>query len=114
MIVADSVASLLEVAAERIPDVDAVVDDDESLTYGELSERVAALARRIESVTRPQEPISILIPPSVDAVVALHAIARSGRVAIALDEQRAAVGHVDVHAACRRTCGPDRGRPRGW
>src|SRR5262249_35355815 len=37
-------------------------------------------------VTRPQEPIAILIAPSVDAVVALHAVARSGRVAVALDE----------------------------
>jgi acyl-coenzyme A synthetase/AMP-(fatty) acid ligase/thioesterase domain-containing protein len=84
--VADSVASLLEATAERMPDADAVVADHESVTYGELRERAAALARRIESVTRPHEPVGMLVSPSVDAVVALHAIARSGRVAVVLDE----------------------------
>ena len=103
MIVADSVASLLDAAAERMPDAEAVIDDDESVTYGELHERAAALARRIESVTRPQEPIAILIPPSVGAVVALHAVARSGRVAVALDESapRAVTTSFMRHAGAR-------------
>jgi acyl-coenzyme A synthetase/AMP-(fatty) acid ligase/thioesterase domain-containing protein/acyl carrier protein len=64
MMVADSLASLLE-----------------------LSERASSLARRIEALTQAQEPVAVLVPPSVGSVVAFHAIARSGRVAVPLDER---------------------------
>jgi len=103
VIVADSLASLLDSAAERVPDADAVVDDHESVTYGELCERASFLARRIESLTRPQEPVAILMPPSVGSVVAFHAVARSGRVVVPLDERapRAVTSGFMEHAGAR-------------
>ncbi|AXU12464.1 non-ribosomal peptide synthetase [Streptomyces clavuligerus] len=77
--------------AARTPDRTAVVACDTEgrrhrLTYEEFHGRVAALARRLrEAGIRPEECVPVLLPRSVDFLVAVHAVHAAGGAYVPVD-----------------------------
>jgi amino acid adenylation domain-containing protein len=70
----------------RTPDATAVVFESESLTYRELDARVAALAGRLAAAgAGPGRIVAVALPRSLDLVVALHAVVRTGAAYLPLD-----------------------------
>ncbi|WP_189226196.1 non-ribosomal peptide synthetase, partial [Saccharothrix coeruleofusca] len=74
--------TLPELLAEQIaatPDATALACGEDNLTYRELGERVDDLARRLVARgARPGTFVAVVLPRSVDAVVTLLAVLRSG------------------------------------
>jgi long-chain acyl-CoA synthetase len=65
--------------ADSKPDFTAVMDKENSLTYGELNSEVARKAGMIAGMgLRAYEPVGLLFPNSVNAVTWMLAIAREG------------------------------------
>ena len=70
------------------PEAPAVRFRDESLTYGELEARVAALARRLCAMgVAGGTPVAVCMERSIELVVALHAILRSGGAYVPIDPE---------------------------
>lgn len=70
-----TMAELLRRNADRVPGRAAVQSDGESLSYGELSERVTVLRDRLlEAGVRPGETVVVTTARSVNALVALLAV----------------------------------------
>ncbi|MEU1473613.1 AMP-binding protein, partial [Streptomyces sp. NPDC005761] len=83
--VADVVA-LFEARAEATPDAVAVVFEDTAVTYAELDERAARLAGSlIERGVGPEQFVAVALPRSVDLVVALLAVLKTGGAYLPLD-----------------------------
>ncbi|HEX8697002.1 MAG TPA: amino acid adenylation domain-containing protein, partial [Longimicrobium sp.] len=81
-----SVHELFALQAERTPDAVAVVSGDRSLTYAELDARARRLARRLRSRgVGPDARVAILMPRSVELVVAELAVLRAGAAYVPLD-----------------------------
>ncbi|MEY2454617.1 MAG: hypothetical protein QOD92_4191 [Acidimicrobiaceae bacterium] len=102
--VATLVAALAEHATTS-PDRRAVSDDSRALTYAQLDHEVAVLAEEIASHSpSPGAPLGVLVDQGVDAVVALYAVMRAGRIALPLDNAapsdavRAIIGHAGAAA----------------
>lgn len=71
--------SLLFGQIDRYPDRIAVVVGDRSVTYRELGEITAALARRLVAAgVRPGDVVLVQLPQSLDVVLALLAVLRAG------------------------------------
>ncbi len=79
-----AVHALFEAQARRTPDAIAVVDGGESLTYAELDARANGLARHLR-VGRAGEMVAILIPRSLELVVAELAVLKAGAVYVPID-----------------------------
>ncbi|MFD4636955.1 amino acid adenylation domain-containing protein [Lentzea sp. NPDC058436] len=81
--------TLVDLFAEqvaRVPDTVAVVCGDESLTFAELDARTDALARHLAAQgVGPEVRVGIVLPRSVDVVVALLAVWKAGGVAVLVD-----------------------------
>ncbi|WP_153812724.1 non-ribosomal peptide synthetase [Streptomyces sp. SUK 48] len=82
-------ASLPEAFAARVarePDAPAVVMGERSLSYAELDERTDRLARRLlgEGI-RAGDPVVLFLERSLEAVVALLAVVKTGAVYVPLD-----------------------------
>ncbi|WP_417282112.1 amino acid adenylation domain-containing protein [Antrihabitans spumae] len=78
------------VAAEvaRVPDQRAVVAADRSMSYADFGIRVRALAGALrEHGLRPEECVPVLLPRSVDLVVAVHAIVAAGGAYVPVDPE---------------------------
>ncbi|MFG3003155.1 amino acid adenylation domain-containing protein, partial [Streptomyces calvus] len=83
-----SVPELFEAQVARTPDAVAVVLGDSVVTYAELGVRVDRLARLL--VARgagPERVVAVVLPRSVDLVVALLAVLRSGAAYVPVDPE---------------------------
>ncbi|MGW5572497.1 AMP-binding protein [Nocardia thailandica] len=70
----------------RTPDAVAVAAGEHVLTYAELEDRVYALAARLaERGVGPETTVAVVLPRSVDLVVALHAVLVAGGAFVLLD-----------------------------
>ncbi|MDQ0791845.1 non-ribosomal peptide synthetase [Streptomyces sp. B1I3] len=74
--------------AARTPDAVAVRDEHTSLTYAELDARADALAHVLrERGAGCEDRVALAVPPSVDTVVAMLAVLRSGAAYLPVDPQ---------------------------
>ncbi|MEU4345916.1 amino acid adenylation domain-containing protein [Streptomyces sp. NPDC023838] len=71
----------LDPVAAHHPSLPALLCGARRLTYGELDERVASLAKRLRaSGVRPGQPVAVVLPRGADSVLALLACLRTGAV----------------------------------
>src|ERR1700728_1628280 len=93
--------SRIQTRVTESPDNRAVCFGDQSLTYGDLWRRSAGLASQLrERGIGPDQRVVVCIPPSVDAIVAIIAVLRSGGayLPIATDTPSALIRHVVADA----------------
>ncbi|MDN3354915.1 non-ribosomal peptide synthetase [Actinomadura sp. DC4] len=77
---------LFEAQAARTPDAPAVVSDDVTLTYAELSARANRLAHHlIERGAGPEKVVALALPRSAELVVAVLAITKTGAAYLPID-----------------------------
>ncbi|WP_179285695.1 non-ribosomal peptide synthetase [Streptomyces sp. NBS 14/10] len=82
------VPELFEAQVARIPDAVAVVCEGQELTYGELNVRANRLARYlIKRGAEPEQLVGVALPRSVDLVVALLAVMKSGAGYVPVDPE---------------------------
>ncbi|MHA3022899.1 non-ribosomal peptide synthase/polyketide synthase [Mycobacterium sp. BMJ-28] len=82
----DTIADLLAQRATRCPDDTALVFGAQRLTYAELDDRVNRLARLlIAHGARPEQVVALALPRSVEMVVALFAVLRTGAAYLPLE-----------------------------
>ncbi|MEE2059059.1 amino acid adenylation domain-containing protein [Rhodococcus artemisiae] len=113
-----SVDALVRMQVERTPKSEAICSDAGThLSFAEFDESVNRLARvLIERGVRVGDTIAVLLPRSIDAVVAVAAVVRTGaayvpidpnypadRVAYVLDDSGATLAVVDAAAFTRHT-----------
>ncbi|GAC66273.1 non-ribosomal peptide synthetase [Gordonia soli] len=78
---------LLDEAARRFPDESALVDaHGPTLAYADLQTRAEAGAQTLADLgVGPESVVGVMVPRSVDQVVALHAITRAGAAFVPID-----------------------------
>ncbi|MFJ5305072.1 non-ribosomal peptide synthase/polyketide synthase [Streptomyces sp. NPDC088350] len=82
----DTIAELLAAQAERTPDERALVFGERSMTYAELDAAVNRMARLlIERGAGPEKVVALGLPRSLDMVVALFAVLRTGAAYLPLE-----------------------------
>ncbi|MFI9392710.1 non-ribosomal peptide synthase/polyketide synthase [Streptomyces bauhiniae] len=82
----DTIADLLAAQAARTPDARALVCGEQTLTYAELDAAVNRLARLlIERGAGPERIVALGLPRSLDTVVALFAVLRTGAAYLPLE-----------------------------
>ncbi|MET7767149.1 amino acid adenylation domain-containing protein [Nocardia sp. NPDC005366] len=83
---APTLASLLAAAAEANPDGIAVLCDGVTLTYRELDARSSQLARMLlERGARPESAVAVALPRSIDSILAVWAVAKTGAAFVPID-----------------------------
>ncbi|MEV4125504.1 amino acid adenylation domain-containing protein [Nocardia sp. NPDC049707] len=81
-----TLADLLSAAVARDPDATAVVFDGQQLSYRELDERSNRLARLlVQRGVGPEDIVAIGMPRSVDSVLAVWAVTKSGAAFLPID-----------------------------
>ncbi|MFR9754123.1 AMP-binding protein, partial [Nocardia sp. 004] len=87
-----TLVSLLDAAVAAGPgEVALVADGGESVTYGELDVRVNRLARYLMSLgVGPESRVGLVLRRSVDLVVAMYAVAKSGGAYVPVDPDQPA------------------------
>jgi len=80
-----SYATLFESVAAAVPDEPAVNDGVAALTYRELDERSAALARGLQDLGADEAPVAVLTRCDAAALVTDLGVLRSGRPIVVLD-----------------------------
>lgn len=99
-----TVGHLLDRAAERSPDHDAVVFPDTRTTYGELSQLTDAMARSFAGLGIERgDKVGILMANRLEFVIAFIAAAKLGAVPVPINARYKAyeLGHVISHADVR-------------
>ncbi|MFI6406277.1 non-ribosomal peptide synthase/polyketide synthase [Streptomyces sp. NPDC050548] len=82
----DTIADLLAAQAERTPDERALVFGERSMTYAELDAAVNRTARLlIDRGAGPEQVVALALPRSLDMVVALFAVLRTGAAYLPLE-----------------------------
>ncbi|EGX58618.1 NRPS/siderophore biosynthesis protein, partial [Streptomyces zinciresistens K42] len=82
----ETVADLLAAQAARTPGATALVCGPHTLTYAQLDARVNRLARLlIAHGARPEQVVALALPRSIDTVVALFAVLRTGAAYLPLE-----------------------------
>ncbi|WP_330286293.1 amino acid adenylation domain-containing protein [Streptomyces sp. NBC_00576] len=82
----DTIADLLAAQAAATPDATAVVFGDRTLTYAELDLRINQMARLlIARGAAPERVVALGLPRSLDMVVALFAVLRTGAAYLPLE-----------------------------
>ncbi|MER5528768.1 non-ribosomal peptide synthase/polyketide synthase [Streptomyces sp. NPDC002677] len=82
----DTIADLLATQAARTPDARALVFGEHTLTYAELDAAVNRMARLlIERGAGPERVVALALPRSLDMVVALFAVLRTGAAYLPLE-----------------------------
>jgi amino acid adenylation domain-containing protein len=82
----ETIADLLAAQAARTPDTVALVFGQERLTYAELDARINRLARYLLARgAGPERVVALALPRSIDMVVALFAVLRTGAAYLPLD-----------------------------
>jgi amino acid adenylation domain-containing protein len=104
--------------AARTPDAVAVVDGDQSLTYGELMEKARSLARKLRALgVGPDVPVGLFLERSPDMMVAVLGVLEAGGAYLPLDptwpEERLRLMLADAHAPVLVTHGPLAGKAPG-
>ncbi|MCC8249247.1 non-ribosomal peptide synthetase [Saccharothrix luteola] len=85
-VVSETIADLLVAQARRTPDATALVFGDQRLTYAELQDRIDALARLLISRgAGPERVVALALPRTIEMVVALFAVLRTGAAYLPLD-----------------------------
>ncbi|MEU2106566.1 amino acid adenylation domain-containing protein [Nocardia sp. NPDC019255] len=83
---APTFAALLTAAAEHNPDGVAVVCEDGEITYRDLDARSSRLARTlIAAGARPETAVAVAVARSLDSVLAVWAIAKTGAAFVPID-----------------------------
>ncbi|HSE36537.1 MAG TPA: amino acid adenylation domain-containing protein, partial [Blastocatellia bacterium] len=103
--VAKCIHELFAEQAERTPEAAAVIDEEEVLTYRELEQRSNQLARYLQSMgVRPGAHIGISLEHSLETVVSILAVLKTGAAYVPLDpgHPRARIGFVieDAQIGC--------------
>ncbi|MGX2997525.1 amino acid adenylation domain-containing protein [Streptomyces sp. JNUCC 64] len=103
-----TLTALLDAAAARTPDAVAVRHRADRLTYRELHERAARLARLlIRRGAGPERVVGLLLPRSADAVVAMLAVLKTGAAYLPLDpaypDERLRLTTADAAPCCLLT-----------
>ncbi|QFR02145.1 amino acid adenylation domain-containing protein [Streptomyces phaeolivaceus] len=81
-----SPVELFEAQALRNPDAEAVRFEDERVTYGEFDARVNRLAHALrERGVGPESRVAVMLPRSVDLMVALWAVLKAGAAYVPID-----------------------------
>ncbi|MDX2617602.1 non-ribosomal peptide synthetase [Streptomyces stelliscabiei] len=81
-----SAVDLLEAHALRTPDAEAVRFQGASVTYGEFNARVNRLAHALrERGVGPESRVAVMLPRSVDLMVALWAVLKAGAAYVPID-----------------------------
>ncbi|MGK8501398.1 amino acid adenylation domain-containing protein [Nocardia asiatica] len=81
-----TLAALLVTAAERDPDRSAVVCDGVEITYRDLDARSSQLARLLLAAgAGPETAVAVALPRSLDSVLAVWAIAKTGAAFVPVD-----------------------------
>ncbi|MBW4537633.1 MAG: amino acid adenylation domain-containing protein [Myxacorys chilensis ATA2-1-KO14] len=77
---------LFETQVERTPDQVALVFEDQQLTYAELNARANQLAHYLQTLgVKPDELVGIYLERSLDAIISLFGILKSGAAYLPLD-----------------------------
>lgn len=79
--------SFVELASNRFPDHKAVVFGDKSITYAELNRQSAELAAAIESLAPDEKIIGLSTTRSIEMIVGMLAILKSGKAYMPLDPE---------------------------
>ncbi|MFJ5519193.1 amino acid adenylation domain-containing protein, partial [Streptomyces griseoluteus] len=100
--------AMFEAQAARTPEAPAVDGDGEVLTYAALNARANRLARRLVRLgAGPERVVAVAVPRSVDGIVALVAVMKSGAAYLPLDVDHPArrIGYMvdDAAAICAVT-----------
>ncbi|GAA1938248.1 hypothetical protein GCM10009837_75660 [Streptomyces durmitorensis] len=75
----DTLPGAFETQVERAPDRVALIGERETLTYGEFDRRANQLAHwLIERGAGPEQVVAVRVPRSVDLMVALYAVVKTG------------------------------------
>jgi amino acid adenylation domain-containing protein len=81
-----SLAELIETQVAKTPNATAVIFGEQSLTYGELNQRANELAwELVKRGAGPEKVVGIFLDRSLDMVVALLAVLKSGAAYLPLD-----------------------------
>ncbi|MEV5838966.1 amino acid adenylation domain-containing protein [Nocardia sp. NPDC052112] len=102
-----TLVSLLDATVAAAPDAVAVVADQpgHKLSYGELDARVNRLARYlIERGVRPEDRVALGIRRSVDLIVAMYAVAKSGAAYVPIDPDQPTERVEHILRAARPVC----------
>ncbi|MGW6010603.1 amino acid adenylation domain-containing protein [Streptomyces sp. NPDC055210] len=82
----DTIADLLAAQALATPDTTALVFGDQTLTYAQLDARINRMARLlIDRGAAPERVVALGLPRSLDMVVALFAVLRTGAAYLPLE-----------------------------
>lgn len=85
-----TVPALLDRQAAATPEAVAVEHEDAVLSYGDLAARAAGLARRlVAGGAGPDRFVAVSVPRSIELVVAVTAVLRSGAAVLPIDPGRA-------------------------
>ncbi|RVW00669.1 non-ribosomal peptide synthase/polyketide synthase [Rhodococcus xishaensis] len=81
-----TIADLFTATAQRIPDATALVFGDDLVTYADLDARINRLARMLLAHgAGPERIVALALPRSVETVVALFAVLRTGAAYLPLE-----------------------------
>ncbi|MFE6618161.1 amino acid adenylation domain-containing protein [Streptomyces sp. NPDC057740] len=81
-----SVVGLFEAHALRDPDAEAILFEGDRVTYGEFNARVNRLAHTLRARgVGPESRVAVMLPRSVDLMVALWAVIKAGAAYVPID-----------------------------
>lgn len=102
---AETLPDMVDAQAGRSPGVPAVRFEDEQLSYARFHEKVNRLARYLISLgVGPEDVVAVAVRRSIDLVVAVHAVSRSGGAYLALDPDHPAERTAYVVRDARPVC----------
>ncbi|WP_439678571.1 amino acid adenylation domain-containing protein [Embleya sp. MST-111070] len=83
---ATTIPELFRARVASTPDATAVVFEDTAVTYAELDRRVDALTRRLRARgVAPESVVAVVLPRSIEMIVALLAVHRAGGAYLPID-----------------------------
>ena len=86
-----SIVDLIEQRAEHCPDDPAVVFEAQTVTYRELHARADAMAARLQRLgARAESPVGIMLDRSLEMVVAVLGVLKSGAMFVPIDPEHPA------------------------